>query len=110
MLGTLGESLRHAFETHNGSRLNGIPFADNPPETGVPYLARIAAEDFEFGGAAIRKGDRFRVILQTSAYSEDSRQQGRIFGAGSHACLGSTAIARYLADADCRDRSERVQA
>ena len=87
-LGTLGESLRYCFETANGERLNAIAFPSNPPETGVPYLARIATEDCRLGGEAIRKGDRLRVILQTSAYSEDPKQQGRIFGAGAHACLG----------------------
>ncbi len=88
LIGTLGESLRYLFERHNGLQLSQIPFPDNPPETGVAYVARKARGDFDFAGASIKQGQRIRVTLQSSAYSDDPKQQVRMFGAGAHSCLG----------------------
>ena len=91
MIGTLGESLRLIFETHTGSVLSAIPFPDNPPETGVAYVARKATTDLEFGGVAVKAGQRLRVTLQSSAYSDDPKQQAHMFGAGIHTCVGRPA-------------------
>jgi len=91
MIGTLGESLRLIFETQSGSALSAMSFPDNPPETGVAYIARTARTNLEFGGVAIKAGQRLRVTLQSSAYSDDPKQQARMFGAGIHTCVGRPA-------------------
>lgn len=90
-IGTLGESLRLLFETHSGTALSAMPFPDNPPETGVAYVARKAKVDLELGGASIKEGERVRVTLQSSAYSDDPKQQAHMFGAGIHTCVGRPA-------------------
>ncbi len=105
MIGTLGESLRSIFEQHIGEPLGAMPFPANPPETGVAYVARTAKEDLEFGGAAIRQGQRLRVTLQSSAYSDDPKQQAHMFGAGIHTCVG-----RPVAIELWRSLTERLRA
>lgn len=87
-LGTLGESLRMLFEAHSGEKLSAIPYPDIPPETGVPYAERDALADITIGDCAIAKGDRLRIMLQGFVYSDRPDRGTRIFGVGSHACLG----------------------
>jgi len=88
LLATLGESLRHIFHLHSETPTNEIAFPAVPPETGVAFVERRAAQDVHFGGHAIRQGDQVRIMLQGFAYSATARDNLRIFGAGAHACLG----------------------
>lgn len=86
--GTLGESLYRLFANHPGVRLSDIPYPSVPNETGVPYVERVAATDFDYGGVSFRAGDRVRLQTQVFAYSSDPADRMRIFGVGAHACLG----------------------
>ncbi len=88
LLGTLGESFRHVFEKESGKPLAGIEFPVMPPETGVPYIERLASEDCRLAGVEIVAGARLRILLQAYCYCEEEREHLRIFGVGSHACLG----------------------
>ncbi len=88
LLGTLGESLRHVFEKESGTPTGKADFPLTPPETGVPYVERLAREDCAIAGVEIARGDRLRILLQAYCYSDAEREHLRIFGTGSHACLG----------------------
>jgi cytochrome P450 len=88
LLGSLGESLRHIFETGSGRSTAEMDFASAPPETGVPYIERIAGEDCRIAGVEIPRGERLRIMLQAFSYSQEERDRLRIFGVGTHACLG----------------------
>lgn len=88
LLGTLGESLHRILSANPGCRLNEIDYPQMPPETGVPYVERIAAEPFHDRETRFNTGDRIRIYLQAFAYSGSSRDRARIFGVGSHLCLG----------------------
>ncbi len=88
LIGTLGMSMAKLIERHDGEHLSAIPYPDTPPETGVPYVARIVGEDTVLAGKQLRRNDRLRVVLQASAYSADLSDHTRLFGAGAHSCLG----------------------
>jgi len=88
LLGTLGESLYCILSANQGRRLNEIAYPQNPPETGVPYIERIAVEPFSDQETQYNAGDRLRIYLQAFAYSGSSREQSQIFGVGNHLCLG----------------------
>jgi hypothetical protein len=88
LLGTLGESLRHLFERESGKLLHEIDYPEMPPETGVPFVERLAAEPCSLAGMDLAAGARLRIMLQAFCYSEKERDQLRIFGVGSHSCLG----------------------
>jgi cytochrome P450 len=102
LLATIGESIRYVFEIESGKRTGQMEFRDMPPETGVPYVERLASEGCTIGGVEIAKGDRLRMMLQSYCYSDDEREQFHIFGAGIHACAGrplALDVWRELADA-----------
>jgi cytochrome P450 len=86
--GTLGESLYRLFAAHPGERLADIEFPAIPNETGVPYVERVVARPFDYGGTAFHEGDRVRLQTQAFAYSGNAADRMRIFGVGLHACLG----------------------
>lgn len=88
LTGTLGESLCRLFEQNPGRRLSDIAYPELPPDTGVPWVERIAVTPLHFAGCDFRQGDRIRIFLQSFVYSDEPRSQTRFFGAGAHACLG----------------------
>ncbi len=88
LLGSLGESLRYIFELESGRSTAEMNFPSTPPETGVPYIERIASEDCRFVGIDLARGARLRIMLQAFSYSAEERDRLRIFGVGAHACLG----------------------
>jgi len=88
LLGTLGESLYSVLSANQGRRLNEISYPQIPPETGVPYIERIAVKSFCDKQTRFNVGDRLRIYLQAFAYSASPLEQPKIFGMGSHLCLG----------------------
>jgi hypothetical protein len=88
LLGTLGESLYSVLAANQGRRMNEASYPPVPPETGVPYIERIAVKPLRDQETVFNAGDRLRIYLQAFVYSKMTRDQGRIFGAGSHLCLG----------------------
>jgi hypothetical protein len=88
LLGTLGESLYSIIAANQGRRLNEINYPPVPPETGVPYIERVAVKPFCDEETLFKTGDRLRICLQAFVYSKTPRDQARIFGVGSHLCLG----------------------
>jgi hypothetical protein len=87
-LGTLGESLHSILADNSGRRLSEIRYPETPPETGVPYIERIVIKPLTEGEIEFKPGDRLRIYLQAFAYSGSARERARIFGVGSHSCLG----------------------
>jgi hypothetical protein len=88
LLGTLGESLYSVIAANHGRRLNEISYPPVPPETGVPYIERIAVKTFCDQETLFKVGDRLRICLQAFVYSKAPRDGAKIFGVGSHLCLG----------------------
>jgi cytochrome P450 len=88
LAGTLGESLHQVFLESRGRLLSEADYPPRPTATGVPFVERIVTAPFEYGGIALRKGDRIRILLQSFQYSGKGADNIRIFGAGIHACLG----------------------
>jgi hypothetical protein len=88
LLGTLGESLYSIIAANQGRPLNEISYPPVPPETGVPYIERIAVKSFCDQETPFKVGDRLRISLQAFVYSKTPRDQAKIFGVGSHLCLG----------------------
>ncbi len=88
LIGTLGESLHSVLIANRGRRLDEIDYPEVPPETGVPFIERIAARSFSDRETRFQAGDRIRIYLQAFTYSGTSRDRARIFGVGSHLCLG----------------------
>jgi hypothetical protein len=80
LLGTLGESLYSVLSGGQGYRLNEIEYPQIPPETGVPYIERIAVKSFCEQQTHFNAGDRLRIYLQAFAYSGSSVHQAKIFG------------------------------
>ena len=67
LLGTLGESLYCILSTNQGRRLNEISYPQTPPETGVPYIERIAVKSFCDQEVQFNTGDRLRIYDQSFA-------------------------------------------
>jgi hypothetical protein len=59
-----------------------------PPETGVPFIERIAINDFSDQGTRFNAGDGLRIYYQAFAYSDSPLERPKIFGVGSHLCMG----------------------
>jgi cytochrome P450 len=89
-LGTLGASLHHVLTANQGRRLDEIDYPPTPPETGVPFVERIAVQSFEDVDTRFKTGDRIRLYLQSFAYTGSVRDRARIFGQGSHLCPGKS--------------------
>jgi hypothetical protein len=89
-LGTLGASLHHVLTANQGRRLDEIDYPQTPPETGVPFVERIAVQSFDDADTRFKTGDRIRLYLQSFAYTNSARDRGRIFGVGSHLCPGKS--------------------
>jgi cytochrome P450 len=109
-LGTLAESLSRLFHEAEGQRLSEIAFPKFAPQTGVPFVERIAASAFTAAGIDFEAGARVRIILQTFSHSPPDTHH-RFFGAGAHACLGrpvSTELWRAYA-AELAKLSTRVE-
>jgi cytochrome P450 len=88
LLGTLGGSLRQVFEDAAGKPINQTTIPELPPETGVPFVERECREEMTVRGHRLAKGAFVRLIMMGFAYSARPADQGRIFGAGTHTCLG----------------------
>jgi cytochrome P450 len=88
LVGTIGESLYRLFIANLGKRLDSVAFPAIPNETGVSVIERVVDEPFEYGGHRFARGDRLRMQMQCFAYSPEPSDRAKIFGVGSHACLG----------------------
>ena len=104
LLGTLQESILLTFLRNEGVYLDEMDWDEAIPATGVPVVERAASEDVEIEGHFILKGQRIRLYLDASGYSEiDGPQYSSLyFGSGSHLCLGmplGTKIWEHLRDA-----------
>jgi hypothetical protein len=88
LMGTIGASLYSILSANPGRRLNEISYPEMPPETGVPYIERIAINTFSDQQTRFNAGDRLRIYFQAFAYSESPLDQSKIFGVGSHLCMG----------------------
>jgi hypothetical protein len=89
-LGSLGETIIEQLEKNRGTALADIDWAPKLTRSGLPFVERQAARDFECGGTLIRKGDRITIYL--GAFGSDGSLH---FGAGAHTCLGK-ALAEQL--------------
>jgi cytochrome P450 len=88
LVGTIGESLYRLFIANVGKRLDSVAFPIIPNETGVSVIERVVDEPFEYAGHRFARGDRLRMQMQCFAYSREPVNRPKIFGIGSHACLG----------------------
>jgi hypothetical protein len=88
LLGTLGASLYSILSANPARRLNEITYPQIPPETGVPYIERIAVNSFSDQQTRFNAGDGLRIYTQAFAYSGSPQDRPKMFGAGSHLCLG----------------------
>jgi hypothetical protein len=88
LIGTLGESLYRLLDAHSGQLLSDIEYPALPPETGVPFIERLALTPVKLGPSNCADGERVRIFLQTFAYQDEPRARSNFFGAGAHACLG----------------------
>jgi cytochrome P450 len=89
-LGSLAETIIEQLERNRGAALADIDWAPKLTRSGLPFVERQAARDFECGGTLIRKGDRIAIYL--GAFGSDGSLH---FGAGAHTCLGK-ALAEQL--------------
>jgi hypothetical protein len=90
LIGTIGASLYSILSANPGRRLNEIIYPKMPPETGVPFIERIAVNTFSDQGTRFNAGDGLRIYYQAFAYSDSPLEQPKIFGVGSHLCMGKT--------------------
>lgn len=88
LIGTIGASLYSILSANPGRRLNEIIYPNMPPETGVPFIERIAVNTFSDQGTQFNSGDGLRIYYQAFAYSDSPLEQPKIFGVGSHLCMG----------------------
>ena len=109
LLGTLGESLHHVFIQAGGGPIDETAIPAWPPETGVPFVERETRVPLVVRGHHMPAGDMVRLMLQGLAYSPDPADNARMFGSGTHLCLGKplaieawTLIAAELARLDRR--------
>lgn len=86
-VGTFSESLSRIFADAAGKCLNELEFPKFAPQTGVPFVERIATSPFSAAGIDFETGARLRIVLQTYSQSPPDTHH-RFFGAGAHACLG----------------------
>lgn len=86
-VGTFAESLSSLFRQADGQRLSDMAFPKFAPQTGVPFVERIAETAFSAAGIDFEAGARVRIVLQTFTHSLPETHH-RFFGAGAHACLG----------------------
>jgi cytochrome P450 len=87
IVGTFAAGLIRLIPSADAIRLDAIEYPTGLPDTGVPFVERVAREEFEFHGNVIRSGDRFRLYLRGLLDGED-RDPRQLFGVGHHACLG----------------------
>jgi cytochrome P450 len=88
LLGALGSSLLALLREGTGLRLCDLSYPDSLPQTGVPYLERIARTDSAIHGISFRPGDRVRLFLEACPARGHSTDETPFFGKGRHLCLG----------------------
>ncbi|MEO5322350.1 hypothetical protein PV773_03400 [Mesorhizobium sp. CC13] len=91
LIGSIALSLWHTLSRNPGKRLDEIAYPDDLPSTGVPFIERVATEDLEIGGLAVRKGQRVRLMIDATAYHVSEDEADLLFGKGRHLCLGKPA-------------------
>ena len=85
---TFGESLKWMLDQHPTMAWRDMTFPDSPPQTGVPFLERIATEPVSFRGITIAAGDRIRFFTQGFGYFDELTDIHRYFGGRAHVCIG----------------------
>ncbi len=80
-------SLTFVLKEHPGIPLSKIDWPKDLPQTGLPYVDRLASKDILLEGKSIKKGDRIRLYLDNLSTEADAHRKG-MFGLGIHSCLG----------------------
>jgi cytochrome P450 len=89
IVATLGRSLLRVLEDGAGKRLSDLAFPSLLPETGVPYVERIASKDCCLNGSDLHVGDRVRLYLEPPHNAKTAVSEVRpFFGRGRHSCIG----------------------
>lgn len=88
LIHSFGESIRWLVERHPSARFSEFQYPESLPQTGVPYVERIATKGFTYRNANVAAGQRVRVFVQGFGYLDDLTQLHRYFGARSHVCPG----------------------
>ena len=86
LVASLGVSLLHDLNQNAGRAFPDYAWSPPFAATGVPYVDRIAATDFDLGGHKVEAGQRVRLRLDgfNAPHAPDAVQ----FGFGIHSCLG----------------------
>src|SRR5262249_13058135 len=95
LVASLGHSLLRVLEGGAGKRLCELSFPQSLPETGVPYVERLASQDCSINGITLRAGDRVRLYLDGAIVQEGQTEACPFFGSGRHSCLGE-AVSTWL--------------
>jgi cytochrome P450 len=88
IVASLGCSLLRVLEDGAGKRLCELSFPRSLPETGVPYVERLANRECSVNGTKLRAGDRVRLYLDAAKGSEGRAEANSFFGRGRHSCIG----------------------
>jgi hypothetical protein len=90
LLATLQESILLILLRNDGRYLDEMDWDIPIPASGVPVVERFASEEVLIDQQLILKGQRIRLYLDSSGYTqlEGPRYSSLYFGSGSHLCLG----------------------
>lgn len=90
LLSTLQESILLILLKNEGRYLDEMNWDIQIPASGVPVVERFASEDIKINQHIITKGQRVRLYLDSSGYSDldGPKYSSLYFGSGSHLCLG----------------------
>jgi hypothetical protein len=90
LLGSFTESLVRTLQQNENIKINQINWSNELSNTGVPVIERVAMQDTELNGAAIKKGQKIRLYLESAGFvnSENAVYTQLFFGNGIHKCIG----------------------
>lgn len=88
LIASFGESVKWMVEHHPGMAFADMTYPDSLPQTGVPFVERLATQRISRGDVVFEPGDRLRLFVQGFGYLEDLTKLHRYFGARSHVCPG----------------------
>jgi cytochrome P450 len=88
VLGSLGTSLVSQLKQGAGARLCDLDYPDYLPQTGVPYVERVAKNDRAILRWNIQAGDRIRLMLDACPARGCIGEEAPLFGKGRHLCVG----------------------
>lgn len=88
LIGSIAMSLWHILAQGDGAPLRDLAFPEDLPCTGIPYLERVATQDFRNEHLAVRPGERVRLYIDATAPAAGTGNADLLFGKGRHLCLG----------------------